>query len=110
MFKILVITDGKLSSLNQCNSIINELKIAKKIKLRYIKIKKSFFHFFPNSLIYLKLLVQLFFGWSIKKDKINLIVFGRIAAPYNLIFKKIYHCKNFHILNPYFKKRSSVKL
>ena len=46
MFKILVITDGKLSSLNQCNSIINELKIAKKIKLRYIKIKKSFFIFF----------------------------------------------------------------
>ena len=48
MFKILVITDGKLSSLNQCNSIINELKIAKKINLRYIKIKKSFFHFFPK--------------------------------------------------------------
>ena len=111
MFKILVITDNKLSSLNQCNSIINELKIAKKIKLKYIKIKKSFFHFFPNSFIYLKLLVQLFFGWSIKKDKINLIVScGRIAAPYNLIFKKIYQCKNFHILNPYFKKKEFSKI
>ena len=31
MFNILVITDNKLSSLNQCNSIINELKrISKK--------------------------------------------------------------------------------
>ena len=26
MFNILAITDNKLSSLNQCNSIINELK------------------------------------------------------------------------------------
>ena len=111
MFKILVITDGKLSSLNQCNSIINELKIAKKVKLRYIKIKKSFFHFFPNSFIYLKLLVKLFCGWNIEKDKINLIVScGRIAAPYNLVFKKIYHCKNLHILNPYFKKEEFTKI
>ena len=111
MFKILVITDGKLSSLNQCNSIINELKIAKKVKLRYIKIKKSFFHFFPNSFIYLKLLIKLFYGWNIEKDKINLIVScGRIAAPYNLIFKKIYHCKNLHILNPYFKKEEFSKI
>ena len=31
MFNILAITDNKLSSLNQCNSIINELKrISKK--------------------------------------------------------------------------------
>ena len=111
MFKILVITDDKLSSLNQCNSLISELKITKKIKLRYIKIKKSFFHFFPNSFIYLKLLVKLFCGWNIEKDKINLIVScGRIAAPYNLIFKKIYHCKNLHILNPYFKKEEFSKI
>ncbi len=111
MFKILVITDDKLSSLNQCNSLISELKITKKIKLRYIKIKKSFFHFFPNSFIYLKLLIKLFCGWNIEKDKINLIVScGRIAAPYNLIFKKIYHCKNLHILNPYFKKEEFSKI
>ena len=111
MFKILVITDDKLSSLNQCNSLISELKITKKIKLRYIKIKKSFFHFFPNSFIYLKLLIKLFYGWNIEKDKINLIVScGRIAAPYNLIFKKIYHCKNLHILNPYFKKEEFSKI
>ena len=111
MFKILVITDDKLSSLNQCNSLISELKITKKIKLKYIKIKKSFFHFFPNSFIYFKLLVKLFCGWNIEKDKINLIVSrGRIAAPYNLIFKKIYHCKNLHILNPYFKKEEFSKI
>ena len=111
MFKVLVITDDKLSSLNQCNSLISELKITKKIKLKYIKIKKSFFHFFPNSFIYLKLLVKLFCGWNIEKDKINLIVScGRIAAPYNLIFKKIYHCKNLHILNPYFKKEEFSKI
>jgi hypothetical protein len=35
---------------------------------------------------------------------------GRIAAPYNLIFKKIYHCKNLHILNPYFKKEEFSKI
>ena len=111
MFKVLVITDDKLSSLNQCNSLISELKITKKIKLKYIKIKKSFFHFFPNSFIYLKLLIKLFYGWNIEKDKINLIVScGRIAAPYNLIFKKIYHCKNLHILNPYFKKEEFSKI
>ena len=34
MFNILAITDNKLSSLNQCNSIINELKrISKKKQL-----------------------------------------------------------------------------
>ena len=111
MFKILVITDDKLSSLNQCNSLISELKITKKIKLRYIKIKKSFFHFFLFFFFYLKLLINLFFGWNIEKDKINLIVScGRIAAPYNLVFKKIYHCKNLHILNPYFKKEEFSKI
>ena len=110
MFKILVITDTKLSSINQCNSIINEITSFKKINLQHIKIKKSFFHFFPNSFIYFKLLIQLFFGLGFKKQRIDLIIScGRIAAPYNLIFKKINNCTNLHILNPYFKKMNLVK-
>ena len=111
MFKILVITDTKLSSINQCNSVVNELTSSKKINLQHIKIKKSFFHFFPNSFIYLKLLIQLFFGLGFKKQRIDLIIScGRIAAPYNLIFKKINNCTNLHILNPYFKKNEFSKI
>ncbi|MBD23006.1 MAG: hypothetical protein CL572_05030 [Alphaproteobacteria bacterium] len=107
MFKILVITDGKLSSLNQCNSIVNELQSLKKVQIRYLKIKRGLIHFFPNSIIYLKLLINSFFDWKLNNKKINFIIScGRIAAPYNLIFKKKHNCKNCHILNPYFKKKA----
>ena len=46
MYKILVITDSKLSSLNQCDSIVSELKKSKNIKIRYIEIKRTFFIYF----------------------------------------------------------------
>ena len=35
---------------------------------------------------------------------------GRITAPYNLIYKKIYNCKNCHILNPYIKKNEFSRI
>ena len=54
MFNILVITDNKLSSLNQCNSIINELKRIsnKKIFVEYMKVYIGLSAYLPNSLIY----------------------------------------------------------
>ena len=53
MFKILVITDTKLSSINQCNSVVNELTSSKKINLQHIKIKKVFYIFFQIHLFIL---------------------------------------------------------
>ena len=111
MVKILVITDTKLSSINQCKSVTSELKSSKKIKIKYLQIKKSFFHYFPNSMIYLKLLIYYFFGLKIHDEKVDFIIScGRIAAPYNLILKKKYNCKNCHILNPYIKKDAFDKI
>ena len=55
MFNILAITDNKLSSLNQCNSIINELKkiSKKKIEVEHMRVNLGFFSFFPNFMIYI---------------------------------------------------------
>ena len=111
MFKILIITDTKLSSLNQCNSIVSELKSSKIIEIKYIKIYKSFFHLFPNSIIYFKLLLDYFFGFRFHNERVDFVIScGRITAPYSLILKKIYKCKNCHILNPYIKKKVFDKI
>ena len=54
MLNILVITDYKLSSLNQCNSIINELKktLKKKLIIKYMKVELGLLGYLPNILIY----------------------------------------------------------
>ena len=54
MFNILAITDNKLSSLNQCNSIINELKriSKKKIVVEYMEVYRGLLGYLPNFLIY----------------------------------------------------------
>ena len=88
MFNILVITDNKLSSLNQCNSIINELKriSKKKIMVKYMKVYLGFFANFPNFLIYFFLRIKYLFE---PRKKIDFIIScGRISAPFNLVFKK----------------------
>ena len=61
--KILIITDNKLSSLNQSNALATELanKSKSKIKILYKKIKNSFFHKLPNFIIYLFLNFKFFF-------------------------------------------------
>ena len=50
MFNILAITDNKLSSLNQCNSIINELKriSKKKIVVEYMEVYRGLLGYLPN--------------------------------------------------------------
>ena len=104
MFNILAITDNKLSSLNQCNSIINELKIIskKKIVVEYIEVHRGMLGFLPNFLIYFFLRIRYFF--KPRKNIDFIISCGRISAPFNLVFKKISFAKNCHILNPYLKK------
>jgi len=63
MFNILAITDNKLSSLNQCNSIINELKRTskKKIVVKYMKVNRGLFAYLPNFIIYFFLRIRYFF-------------------------------------------------
>ena len=104
MFNILVITDDKLSSLNQCNSIINELKriSKKKIVVEYMEVYRGLLSYLPNFLIYFFLRIRYFFEPQKKIDFI--ISCGRISAPFNLVFKKKSFAKNCHILNPYFKR------
>ena len=55
------------------------------------------------------MLIKQFFGWKFHIGKVNFIIScGRIAAPYNLLLKKKYNCKNCHILNPYIKKKKII--
>ena len=62
MFNILVITDGKLSSLNQCSSIVNELKNKPKrnISSKFIIYNPRVLRILPNLFIYYFLLIKIF--------------------------------------------------
>ena len=106
MIKFLVITDGKLSGINQCSAVVNELKkiMKKKIIIKYFQADFRFLKILPNFLIYYLLRIENFFFRNYKQKSDFIISCGRIAAPLNLIFKRNNHdCKNCHILNPYFK-------
>ena len=112
MYNILAIVDDKLSSLNQCNAIINEMKknSQKKIEVKYLKHNLKFLKVLPNILIYFFLLIKNCFEKK-QIDRLDFIIScGRISAPLNLILKKINKCKNCHILNPYFKKNDFDKI
>ena len=110
MFNILVITDNKLSSLNQCNSVVNELKRIsnKKIAVEYIEVYLGLLAYLPNFLIYFFLKIRYLFEPTKKLDFI--ISCGRVSAPLNLVLKKKSSAKNCHILNPYFKKDEFDKI
>ena len=110
---ILIITDNKLSSQNQTNALANDLVNISKGKTKILQktINRSYFHFFPNSVIYFFLIIKSFFKKEILDDRVKLIIScGRITAPYNLIFQKIVKCPNFHILDPYFNYDSFKKI
>ncbi len=101
----MVIIDEKLSSINQCQSIVNELKkkTNKKILIKYITIKLNFMRYLPNFFIYYFILIRSLFSVSkIKKNFDFILSCGRISAPFNLFYKKKNNCKSCHILNPYF--------
>ena len=80
----------------------------RKIVVEYMKVHRGIFAYLPNFLIYYFLRIRYFF-WP--RRKIDFIIScGRISAPFNLVFKKISHAKNCHILNPYFKKNEFDKI
>ena len=112
MYNILVIVDNKLSSRNQCNAIVNEMKTKsqKKIKVKYLKHNLKFLKILPNPFIYFFLLIKSYFEQKQFHDLDFIISCGRVSAPLNLILKRINKCKNCHILNPYFKKKDFDKI
>ena len=101
---ILMLTDEKLSSENQCNVVINIIKnkidsspniLHQKLKLQ--KVKKL-----PNFLIYLLLKIKFIDTLKLGKYKPDLIIScGRVTAPFSLSIKKMLSCKVIHILKPY---------
>lgn len=110
MHRILVILDNKQSSKNLCEALISEIKKIKRISTDYLIINKEIIHYLPNILIYL----YLKFFYNYKKLKLNsfdlIISCGRITAPYNLIYKRMYYSKNIHILDPYIFRNRFTKI
>ena len=102
MKKVLIITDEKKSSYNQCDSLLYYLKKKIKLKTEYMRIERGLIHNLPNIAIYTYLFVKSFFKTNKNKKADFIISCGRISAPYSLIFKKLNKkCKIFHILDPY---------
>ena len=102
MKKVLIITDEKKSSYNQCDSLLYYLKKKVKLKIEYLRIERGVIHNLPNFAIYIYLFVRSFFKKNENKSADLIISCGRISAPYSLIFKKLNKkCKIFHILDPY---------
>jgi len=111
MKKVLIITDEKKSSNNQCDSLLYYLKKKVKLKTEYLKIEREFIHNFPNFAIYIYLFARSFFKKNKDRSADLIISCGRISAPYSLIFKKLNkECKIFHILDPYFLRNSFDKI
>ena len=102
MKKVLIITDEKKSSYNQCDALLYYLKKKVKLKTEYLTIERGLIHNLPNFAIYIYLFVSSFFK-EIRNKKVDLIIScGRISAPYSLMLKKLNKkCKIFHILDPY---------
>lgn len=104
MIDAFIIYDEKISSKNQCETLISELRKKIKIKCEYLVIKKNFFHHLPNVLIFFGLILRNFIK-STKYKNYNLILScGRTAAPYNLFFSKKKYTQSYHILDPYFRR------
>ena len=103
---ILVITDQKVSSENQCEGLVNILKSKKKLRLNIIrkKIELKYIRKLPSFIIYILLRIKLVNFSEFKQIRPDLVIScGRVAAPFNLYIKHLLNCKNIHILNPYIK-------
>ncbi len=110
MIDAFIIYDEKISSKNQCETLLSELRKKKKIKCDYLIIKKNFFHYLPNILIFLILNLIKFFRRTKHKDYNLILSCGRTAAPYNLFFSKRNYTQNYHILDPYFRRGAFTKI
>jgi len=104
MIDAFIIFDEKISSKNQCETLVSELRKKIKIQCEYLVIKKNFFHHLPNVLIFFGLILRNFIK-STKHKNYNLILScGRTAAPYNLFFSTKNYTQSYHILDPYFRR------
>ena len=112
MKKVLIITDEKKSSFNQCDALLYYLKKKVKLKTEHLKIEREITHTLPNFVIYIHLLIKSFFKKKNKNQIADFIIScGRISAPYSLILKKFNkECKVFHILDPYFLRNRFDKI
>ena len=104
MINAFIIFDEKISSKNQCETLVSELRKKTKIKCDYLIIKKKIFHYLPNILIFFILNLIKFLKVSKCKNYDLIISCGRTAAPYNLLFSKKNYTHNYHILDPYFRR------
>lgn len=103
---ILIITDQKVSSKNQCDGLVNILKNKKKLRvnIKRKKIALKYIRKLPSFIIYILLKIKLINCSEFKEIRPDLVIScGRVAAPFNLYIKHLYNCKNIHILNPYMK-------
>ena len=114
MKKVLIITDEKKSSYNQCDALLYYLKKKVRLKKEHFKIKRDLTHTLPNLVIYIYLVIKSFLKKKHKnKNQIAdfIISCGRISAPYSLMQKKLNkECKVFHILDPYFLRNRFDKI
>ena len=98
MKKVLIITDEKKSSYNQCDSLLYYLKKKVKLKIEYLRIERGVIHNLPNFAIYIYLFVRSFFKKNENKSEDLIISCGRFSDHYSLIFKNLNKkCKIFHI-------------
>ena len=104
MINAFIICDEKISSKNQCETLVSELRKKAKIKCDYLIVKKKTFHYLPNILIFFILNLIKFVKLSKYKNYNLIISCGRTAAPYNLLFSKKNYTHNYHILDPYFSR------
>ena len=104
MIDAFIIYDEKISSKNQCETLVNELRKKKKIKCEYLIIKKKTYHYLPNVMIYFILNLINFFRITRCKNYNLILSCGRTAAPYNLFFSKKNYTQSYHILDPYFRR------
>ena len=103
--EILILTDNKTSSKNQCLGIVNALmkELKRDINVEIYNVDLGFSNKTPNFFIYFLLKVGLIkLCLNTIKPKPQLIIScGRITAPLNLILKKKFCSYSMHIMNPY---------
>ena len=72
MKKVLIITDEKKSSYNQCDALLYYLNKKVKLKTKYLKIERTLIHTLPNFVIYIYLIIKSFLE---KKNKHHIVDF-----------------------------------
>lgn len=113
-YNVLIIYDGKISSLNQAMGLINSLKkkSKKKFKIKFLSFCPFYKKIIGNTLIFYYLLIK-FLILRKRLDFLNtelIVSCGRVAAPLSLIYKRICQAKIINILDPYFRRKEFDKI